>query len=475
MDRLRHITAAAAVLLVAISLSSCGGGWFGGGTEPPNLSDALVEMPDALVPATDGSASVYARATDATATVIERVQGLFTPVRDNYNAIAYDAIEFTRGILDAIDTHIFGSETIMEYLQENGALVFEEDDAAGRTEITLSDDGTEYAVQSWVLVGDVWTKTLDVAFSQAGDRLSGTIVVRDEDSIDEARPIYQVDFDTANPGRGGAMTTELRAVNLAYGLLDNDITTDDFNRADKLWLLAYQADGEFHIAANVHYLDVKVEDASFGPYYMPVLNNGQNPSYTYGDQGVEGCYSYRGAFFDSETESHGALDLALVPANYAGTEPIFDAYSVGATYKQAITNWITADVAESAALRTNINTLLELLRTELAVTEPVDVTTSSDVDAVFAALEFIDENWEPADPSERDDLAEVLFVTQLTNPAYFDSSLEDSFVGTADLNAPEWAADVPTPALEVEVNQTDLPELTIEMPGAEEDPPEATF
>lgn len=461
MKRFKSLVLVVIVALAAIGLSSCG--WFGG-DEPLDLSSAIIEMPSALIPATEGvSASIQSRATDASATVIERVQSLFTPVRDHYNAMAYQALTATREWLDQIDLHVFQSEWVMDYLAENGALIVENETQTGRTEVTQSADGTAYTVRTWALVGE-WTKTMDMSFTRAGDRLYGTVVARDDADASEDRPLYQIDFDTADPDYDGAMTTRLRAVNLSYGRLTDADPDNDVNRADKLWVLAYQREGEFHIAANVHYLDVKVEDTDFGPYYMPVLNNGQVDPYTYGAPGVDGCYSYLGAFLDSEEESRGKIDLALVPANYAGPVSIFTAYSVGATYAGGVANWVRADTV----MQGHINDFLALHADNPDV--PADVGPDSTTEGIFAALEFVQAELD--EPNA--ELDQMLFVTLLTNPAYFDAAEEDSFIGSEDLNKPEWAADVPDYALSVEVDQTELPVLTVEMPGAGDAPPEPT-
>lgn len=471
MNGARYAGRAALLSVVLMMLASCG--WFGGDNEPA-LGDALIKMPEALTPAGGGTAAVQSRAADAEQAVFDHVQSLFTPVRDAYNALAYDAIEFTRQMLEQIDQGVFADETIMDYLEANGAIVFWNAEESAVTEVTRSDDGITYTVRTWVKVSEVWTKNMEIELDRAGDHLAGVVIVRGESSADESRPIYQIDFDNADPSRDGALTTEVRAVNLAYGLLEDDEPDNDMNRADKLWLLAYQNDSTFQIAANVFYLDVEVEDdPEFGQYYMPVLNNGQVDPYTHGAPGVHGCYSYIGAFLDSEDESRGKLNLALVPANYTGTESIFDEYSVAATYAEAVGNYVRDPGGE---IQSPINAFLAYHRDELQTPDtPADVDTETSTEDVFTVIEFVEANLADGDDG-KELLQELLFVTRLTNPAYFDASEADSFVGTQDLRSPDWADDLPEFELEVEVDQSELPELTVTMPGGEEKntPPEAT-
>ena len=79
-------------------------------------------------------------------------------------------------------------------------------------------------------------------------------------------------------------------------------------------------------------------------------------------------------------------------------------------------------------------------------------------------------------PGESNELDNILFVVLLTNPAHFDNQFDESFVGTADLDPPVWASELPvvTP-LEIEKDQRTMPDLTVTFPaGLMVDPPPAT-
>lgn len=416
------------------------------------LADALVTFPDSMQPAPGSRAPLASEAE-----VITRVQGLFTPVRDNYNALAIDGITFVADLLNSLDIDLFGNEDLMAYLEENGSVVLggtTSDGNEARYEIVKNVN--DYTVAGWTNYGGTWAQAIYIDFTAAGDDISGDVWVA-EDTNAAGRAIFQATLNNNDPDYG--LVTEFRADNL------DSQSTSLVNVPTKLWLKAYDDGTTFQIAANVYYVDIDVESGEIEPYYMSVLNNGQVSAFTVNDPGVNGAYSYRGAFDISGSTDRGKIDLALVPANYTGTD-FFTAYSVGANYETAIASWIL-DPADPALMNA-INGYPGIPNGgHTSTTAP----TAQQIADLFADLEHIYEQ----DPSDAD-LANVLFATQLTNPAYFDGSLAESFVGTEDLLKPAWADTLPAFALAIEVDQTALGSMTVEFPTAmAATPPATTF
>ncbi|MEE8440554.1 MAG: hypothetical protein V3S41_02440, partial [Spirochaetia bacterium] len=379
------------------------------------LADALVKIPGAItrkvVAAT--SSSVAPRSSDA---VIASVQGIYTPVRDDYNEIANSAIEFTREMLAGIDENLFGNRRLVKYLEDNGEVFF--NDGVEAWQITQA--GTVYTVAGSENVAGVWYPTIYITFTQEGEHLFGEVVAIDTPE-DSNSPTYRIVFDNADVDFQGAMTTELEAVNLNYNNLDT------FNIPTKLWLRAYAQGEVFQIAASVYYTEVNLEDdQEIQPYLMAIMKGPAAP-YALDELGITGLYQYRGVFQVNAEVDRGTIDLALVPGYTTPTGTEFADYSVGALWKEAIAAWIVDPelamandgVTQGEEVRTFINDFHFSLN--LAVAETwYPIGTGSLEAEVFDALAFIQTNLPDTDPA-RGELDNLLFVVLLTNPAYFDN------------------------------------------------------
>ena len=421
------------VLFAVVALVTVGCAWFGG-SQTLGLSSALVEFPSSISPS---SATTRIVPRSASADVIASVQGIYTPVRDNYNAIAIDAIEFIGELLDEIDENIFADAGLMNYLEDNGSLVA--GDATARWEITRS--GNDYTVAGWTYYTDVWAQSIYVEFSVVGDRISGTVTLSEESAAAD-RTIYQAVFDSNDPALG--LVTELSVVNLDSGNMDvNNIPT-------RLWIKAYDDGSSFQIAASVFYTAVNLEPGDLNDEFMDYINPTGAPT-------PEGVYMYRGSF-ETGGEERGKIDLALVPAaGYAGTD-WFSLYSLGRIYEETVGAFVIADSG-----------LVDAINLTGHVSPPI--TIGSSPVAVMTAIEQI----YAADQTDAS-VANVVFSTQLTNPAYFAAGTGDTFVGTEDLLRPTWADTLPIFGLTIEQDQNTLPSMTVAFPSAmAAEPPAPTF
>ena len=443
-------------LLIAVSLGGC---WLFGVDNRMGLADALVTLPSSITPAPSGPSSAYG-APRGVAEVIAHVQGLYAPIRDTYNLIASEAIEFTRDLLDRIDTDIFANGDLMDYLDENGSFAADTTDDLGRVvvwEVTKS--GSDYTVAGWKDYSvDEWRQILYASFTQTGNRLTGYAVVAQDKALAD-RALFRVEFDNADPDEGKVIILEA---------VEIDDDSEVRNIPTALWLKAFQKGDEFHIAASVYYEDVDVESGALEQHYMDVLNNGQNGAFVVDGTGVHGAYIYNGAFELLGTEDRGAVNLALVPANYAGAD-YFSAYSVGAVYRNSIGAWVLSP-ADS--------TILDAINAVPGLPYPGMTSTSTptptEIDQIFANLLYIQANI----PEPSSELDNVLFATQLTNPGYFDSSETETFVGTADLNTPGWAATLPAITLTIPADRDPdtISALMVDFPaGMAATPPAPTF
>ena len=448
MKRQFRILAFGLLLVAALSMSGCI--LFPGYRKAAfGLAEALVKMPGAITKRIDATTSNYIAPRSSNA-VIASLQGIYTPVRDNYNEIANNAIEFTRDLLASIDLELFGNRRLVNYLEENGEFVFNDGSQAWQ----ITQTGTVYTVAGWEKVAGVWYPTIYITFTQDGDHLFGEVVAIDTPE-DSDSPTYRIVFDNADADFQGAMTTELEAVNLDYSNIS------EFNIPTKLWLRAYAQGEVFQIATSVYYTDVNLEDnQDIQPYLMGLIEDPLNAPYVPDELGITGLYQYRGTFQVNAEVDRGMIDLALVPGyTDPATTDEFTEYSVGALWKEAIAEWIRGD----AALLDAINAAAGSDLHALSITDEI-FTVLVNYQATLGA-------------GESDDLDNILFVVLLTNPAYFDNQFDDSFVGTAELNTPDWASELPnvTP-LDIERDQLTMPNLTVDFTGTgmTAEPPAAT-
>ena len=175
------------------------------------------------------------------------------------------------------------------------------------------------------------------------------------------------------------------------------------------------------------------------------------------ETGITGLYQYRGTFQVNTEVDRGTIDLALVPT---WTDPAIDEftdYSVGSLWETGIANWIKAD----AGLMADINVYAEP-NIDAGSTNPEVIDALLDVQAAL-------------DPGESSSLDNLLFVILLTNPACFDNQVTNGFVGTASLDPPDWASELPvSEPLEIERDQQSMPVMDVDFGDMPAEPPPAT-
>lgn len=451
--------AAATAALLIIVLSGCDPS--GGTDDIVSVGDALVSFPAALVNSTAATASVRALSVTpmtTSADIVTYLDYVYRPVRDSYNPLAKNAIEFVDATLDSVDTHVFGNTAIMSALNETGTWTGEDTTKAEKYRVTLL-NGT-YTVEIWNTVDTEWLKTLHLSFTRAGSRYFGTVTAVDDTSGLTERPSYEVTFDTHDPDYG--KLTELTAVSIA----PDDAGASNIPR--KLWLKAWQVDNDFFITANVHYVHVDIETGS--DYYEQFMTELAGGTWTPGDE-VEASYIYRGAA--DTTSEQGSVSLALVPAAVTDTTSIFDTYSIGAIYRKAIADWINAngptdeDGGDTTPIITTLNSLLSNAgATLLDDSGPQANNTTAEV---FTALEAV-KTYLNSQGTSSSGLDAILFVVEVVNPGYYDDT--NGFVGTATLNTPTWSGAVPVCDAAVGTSAADIAAdtFTVTMPSPAQPP-----
>ena len=238
---------------VSAGMLSCGL-LAGGGDEITGLASSLIEFPSALVEAEAGTTAVSVKATTS-ADVTAYLDYLYKPVRDAYNPMARSAIGYVETLLEAVEANIFGERSIRRALDTDGSWAGKNNTKTEAYRVTKRE--LNYKVEIWKIVDAQWLKTLHLDFYKAGEVYRGTATAVDDTAGLAERPRYKVIFDTNDATYG--QVTELRATNINFA------DGADPNIARKLWLKAWETDGNFFIAANIHYIHVNVEIQS--PYY----------------------------------------------------------------------------------------------------------------------------------------------------------------------------------------------------------------
>jgi hypothetical protein len=399
-----------------------------------DVSGVLVSIPSAINNPNAGRAVFSGQTLTVEDELLADVQPIYNPIREHYNPIAQDVIDFADQLITAVQTHIFDNEGAMTLLDSGEAIQSTDATAGEKWQVTKS--GGTYTVENWQEMDDgSWKKILHMTVNTESG-YSGTIYACVGDAADGYPMTIKVVYDTADATLG--QVTELEAVGME-AMADATETT---NIPSKLWLKASQKDGVFNVAANVFYTQVKLHEGEvIGDKLTARIGNGSTTD-------VNGAYVYRGVV--NVDTNKGKVELALTPANQNDAGTIFTTWSMAENYKQAVAEWITGD----ATLMSDINTIAD-----------PDIDTSSSADDVFAALVDVADHFE-AQGTQDPELLAILYVTKLTNPGFFDGTATSAFVGTNDLRKPDWAANIPQDfGLDVQVTPQTISGLSLTMPG----------
>ncbi len=441
--------------------------------QPFSLSAVVVEIPAAISAGTGATASwVAARQATGDETLFDKVKGVYNPIRDIYNPLAETILGYADGALTWIDEVILSVETRMATLEADGEISGTSDDGLFTVHVGLeSTDSTDtYTVRRWDRpdeASDDWAKTLHavVDFDTAAETVSGTVYGTADPENDTNDPIeFSIEFDNSDADLGMVVTA--RAVNVEGNVTDST----DPNKPSRIWMTANASEtGEvFNMAANIWYIDVDLvpverttddtTDTEFSDGYMEAVTGE-----TYADDGdYQANYVYRAVVEttsgDSGDESYGKVDLALVQAGYDGdgvanpTTAMFTDDAIGKGYEEAMRYWVLGEYL------TEINDALNLLSYTGG-----DLTTSSTVAEVVAALEYIQENISSPNAIIEEILGIFDFVSGLVNPGYFDGTATEEdgfFTGTAEYpdTAPDWFANLDDNdfAFDIEVLPADM-------------------
>ncbi len=422
------VTAAVAAVLVV--LAGCEFSAPGGSSV--DVSDVLVDIPSAINNPNASRGVLSGQTLTVEEELLADVQPIYNPIREHYNPIAQNVIDFADQLIAGVQTHIFGNEGAMALLDGGEALQSTDSSAGEKWQVT--ETGGTYTVEHWKTISDdSWKKIIHMTVNTESG-YSGTIHACVGSEADDYPMTIKVTYDTADATLG--QVTELEAVGME-AMADASETN---NIPSKLWLKASQKDGVFNVAANVFYTNVVLHDGEdIGPYVTDVIGTGTD---------INGAYVYRGVV--AVDTNKGQVSLALTPDDQDEAGTIFDTWSMAEIYKQAVAEWIKDD-----------GTLIDDINT---IADPAIHGTST-TEEVFAALVDVADYFE-AHGSQDPELLGILFVTKLTNPGYFDGDASSVFVGTEEINKPEWAADVPqTYELDIEVTPTAISELSVTMPG----------
>lgn len=428
-------------LILVLGLASCG--IFPGAEQGIDLTGLTPEIPGVIArggaPAPDsaGTQSFGRLASTTDQELLDELSSVYQPVWNQYNVIGVEAIQFVDDLLAGIEENIFDAPVLRRRAESGEILVIEyteADDRPAVIRVAFTQASNTWVIEQWrtdaiTNPGDPQlVKNLHVTLVQSAEGDSGTITVRDLAEAAEVRTTWAVDFSTDPDGNASVV---LRGDQLDYD--DPTDPEDNLNIPSRIWLEAAEADDRFVVTGNISYAMVDPPDTlAFRDEYLSVLNGGSVP-----DGDLSANYLYR-AVVNTETDN-ASIELALVPADYAGTD-FFSEYSVGAVYREAIGNWVLASDGEDPDYVAALNAALSL--------DP-PLTSASSVADVFDALEAL----AAAEPDNAD-LAGVLFAVKLTNPAY----LEPTFVGgepsgqlvaTAGMGTaaiPDWADEVAPPA-----------------------------
>ena len=417
----------------------------GADTSDSGISSALLVFPSSLSAGTS-SKSVKTASTG----ILEELNGLYSPVRDFYNPLAETAIGFVKEVLSDVETNILDNDALLAELDANGSWS------------ALNDEGTEsYAV---TLVAGLYTLTIDdttvapvrrnlyLEFTQTGDEYDGFVIARDA----EHSVLYRADFNTNDPELGSV--TELYAIDL-----DNSDPAVSPNEIDRLWLKAWQIGNDFYVNANIRYLraDIEPEAATHSFFYDYVMGQleGSGGAWS-GTPLFNGNYVYRCV---AKTDSDiGAVSLSLVPEDDISTDNavLFDDYSIGQIYENAVCDWFTAtdgDYTDSTIVADMNNSGFAMSSIYNSQHDGSAITATGLTNAeVFLYLSDY-RNFLAAAGADNAVAAidSIIFVTDLTNPGYFDST---GFQGTASNNTPTptWAAELPAEAGTIAFSAADM-------------------
>lgn len=382
------------------------------------LSEVLPTFPASMSSQTRG---ISPRETTAPE-VIDYIGYVYAPVRETYNPLADQALAYINELFSTLDSDVFDSYYIMRDLNDKGICKGTSADQSEKYFITKVDNA--YTVQLWKLVDRVWVKTLHLTLTKSESDYSGTAYARAA-SVSSDRTEYRLDFNTADPDY--SQVVEISAINIE----PDDAAEEEIPR--KLWLKAWEKDSAFFIAANVFYIRVNIEENS--PYrtqFMALLE-GDDPD------NIKGSYMYTAAVsLAAEGTEYAGANLALVGESVTDNTAIFTDNSVGALYKEGIAAWLRTDPDNSSGgkIVTDINAILvNGGQSAYVIADPATATTADIFTALRKTKDLLD-----LSATANAELDAVLFVVKLVNPGYYDAT---GFIGTEELDKPDWAAQVP--------------------------------
>ncbi len=390
-------------------------------TEEISLSKATLDLPSSI-----NEPETRSITRSESPLIINALKHLYDPIREEYNPMASQAIDYIKNILLLIDENIFHSREIMTSLiRDNFYELPFTDDNSTENMLRVTRNENDYEVEMWKKAESAWIKYLNIAFTVNRDNLNGIIYLSEPSLVQEKNVLYKIIFNTDD---SCGHSLELSAINLDYSE-GADLSE---NIADRLWLKICKSSNSFYISANVHYTHVNLGNSTgFDDYVMAQLYDG---SYIPGTTVVNANYIYSGAV--NLTNGNGAVSLALVPESDNSTSEIFDEYSIGNIYKEAIVEWIKeATDTESG------KPLIQVINDVLNQAEENIISVSSSSDEIFTALGQVQSYLETHGNTDNSTLKEILFVVKLVNPGYFEK--DNGFIGNDLINTPAWADLVP--------------------------------
>lgn len=379
-----------------------------------SLSKVILDLPSAI----SAPEARQDRREIGPGVILYTIKKLYSPIRDEFNPLAAQALDYTKNILFIIDENIFHNRAIMAKINRDNLFETELNDNGTEGWLRVSKDENTYIVELWQKSGSDWNKVLYVEFTLSNTVYTGTLYTALPVQGSEQDVLYKIDFNTAD-ACGHSMAVSI--INLEYG--ENYAE----NIPSRIWLKVCQSGNAFYAAGNRYTLNVDMgHDLGFRDEVMDLLYDGD---YVAGTTVVNANYIYTAAV--DLAGGNGAASVALVPETDNSTTEMFDIYSVGHIYKEAVAEWIK---------NTTDPDLVQIINTVLDEAGQTSITENSDTDTIFEALKQVKDYLEGQD-KDHETLDGILFVVQLVNPGYFEK--ESGFIGNDLINTPDWAEDIP--------------------------------
>jgi len=380
--------------------------------EQITLSKVILDLPSAI----NAPESRENKKGVSAATIFNTISLLYSPIRDEFNPLAAQALDYTKNIFFLIDENIFHNRPVMAKINRDNLLETDFDDNGTEGRLRISKNESTYTVELWQKNDTAWDKALYVEFTLTNTVYTGTLYTALPVQGSAEKILYKIDFNTADVC-GHSMVISI--INLEYAENGSE------NIPSRIWLKVCKSGNRFYAAGNRYSLNVNIgRDMDFSNEVMDQLYDGE---YVPGTTVVNANYIYTAAV--DLTSGNGAASVALVPETDNRTAEIFDIYSVGNIYREAVAQWIK---------NTTDPDLIQIINDILTDAGEVLISKDSSTNAIFEALQQVKEYLgEQSDET----LDGILFVVQLVNPGYF--SGESGFTGNDLINTPSWAADVP--------------------------------